>query len=442
MSLRLRLTLWYMVILALTLVGLGVILRFRTEAVLLQGLDRELAQRASRPPQRRGARPITGVPNTQPPPVFFDIQGRSRMGDQPAPDLESVRVVFRTRQPLAITRGDQRVYTAPVQPRFVFQTTGSVVPLREQLAAQTRELLALLPLALLVAAGGGLFLTERALRPMREITRAAEQIGAGDLSRRLQVPGSDELAQLAKTFNGMLARLETAFAQLTQSLEHQKRFVGDASHELKTPLTSIKINTDLALDDPQLSVETRDRLVRVRHATDRTIRLVQNLLMLARGDASALPLQCQPFKTIAFLAELSQEAQALHQGSAAIVTVAEVDTLYGDTDYLLQLLHNLLENALRHTASTGAVTIKAHTGGFTVSDSGSGIAAEHLPHLTERFYRVDTARARKAGGTGLGLSICQAIAQAHGGSLEIQSAPGKGTQVVVNLPLAPEQGVT
>jgi signal transduction histidine kinase len=373
MSLRLRLTLWYVAILALTLVGLGAILRFRTEATLLQGLDRELALRANRPPPRRGARTITGVSNTPSPPVFFDSQGRSRMGDQLAPDPASVKVVFQTRRPLAITRGDQRVYTAPAQPRFVFQTTGSVVPLREQLAAQTRELLALLPLALLIAAGGGLFLTERALRPMREMAGAAEQIGAGDLSRRLHAPGNDELSQLARTFNGMLARLETAFGQLTESLTQQRRFVGDASHELKTPLTSIKINTDLALDDTALSDATRDRLIRVRHATNRTIRLVQNLLLLARGDAEVLALECDTVDTGALFAEVVQTVQELHPSGAAIVTQCEVELHYGDWDYLVQLLVNLVDNAQRHTPMTGTVTLLAHAEGFTVTDTGAGI---------------------------------------------------------------------
>ena len=443
MSLRVRLTLWYVAILALTLVGLGIILRLRIEATLLEGLDRELALRANRPIPPRGDRP-PGPSTSQPIPVFYYTNAKSLVGKRTAPDPDSLKTVIQTHKPLKITRNDQRVYTAlartpeGIRGDIVFQTTASLVPLREQIASQTRELLALLPLALLIAAGGGLFLTERALRPMREITRAAEQIGAGDLSRRLAVPGNDELAQLAKTFNGMLARLETAFGQLTRSLEQQRRFVGDASHELKTPLTSIKINTDLALDDPQLSAETRDRLVRVRHATDRTIRLVQNLLLLARGDAGALPLRCQPFETNALLEELTREAQALQPGRAAIVTQTEVATLYGDRDYLIQLLLNLVDNALRHTPREGRVTLSAHPHGFTVIDNGTGIAPEHLPHLTERFYRVDTARARKAGGTGLGLAICQDIAEAHGGRLEIQSAPGEGTRVLVYLPPCPD----
>ena len=448
MSLRLRLVLWYMAVQALTLIGLGVLLRFRIEATLLNALDQELVLQSNRPLPRPPDRLLSNRPQGArrpqlaggPGQAFFDASGKSLFNGPLAPDLDSVKTVVRTGKALAVSRNNQRLYTTLVRTRtssqnpIVFQTTASLLPLQQQIATQTRELLLLLPFALLIAAGGGLFLTERALRPMRELTRAAEQIGAGELSQRLKVPGSDELARLTQSFNGILARLESAFGQLTGSLEQQKRFVADASHELKTPLTAIKINTELALDDPQLTDETRARLVRVHKSTDRTIRLVRNLLLLARGDADTLSLQCQSFDIALFLAEISQTATLLHPKGAAVVTQAETRTLYGDPDYLLQLLLNLLDNALRHTPATGSVTVTAHTDGFTVTDTGPGIAADHLAHLTERFYRVDTARAHKAGGAGLGLAIAQTIAEAHDGTLEIQSTLGKGTRVTVRLP--------
>ena len=435
MSLRLRLVLWYMAVQALTPIGLGVLLRFRIEATLLNALDQELVLRSNRP---QGARrpQLAGEPGQ----AFFDASGKSLFNGPPAPDLESVKTVVRTGKALAVSRNNQRLFTTLVRARnrsqnpIVFQTTASLLPLQQQIATQTRELVLLLPFALLIAAGGGLFLTERALRPMRELTQAAEQIGAGELSQRLKVPGSDELARLTQSFNGILARLESAFGQLTGSLEQQKRFVADASHELKTPLTAIKINTELALDDPQLTDETRARLVRVHKSTDRTIRLVRNLLLLARGDAAALPLQSQVIETAPLLEEVSQAATLLHKTSARLVIQADVPTLYGDYDYLLQLLLNLLDNALRHTPATGSITVTAHTDGFTVTDTGPGIASNHLAHLTERFYRVDTARAYKAGGAGLGLAIAQTIAEAHDGTLKIQSTLGEGTSVTVRLP--------
>lgn len=258
------------------------------------------------------------------------------------------------------------------------------------------------------------------------MTQAAEEIGASDLSRRLETRGHDELAQLTQTFNEMLGRLETAFAR-------QQQFVADASHELKTPLTAIKINTELALDDPALSVDTQARLIRVRHATDRTIRLTQNLLLLARSDVDSLPLIKEDFPTRVLLTEVVEMARNLHPQSATLLVQVERETLHGDPDYLFQLLLNLVENALRHTPEDGWVKIMVTTEGFTVTDTGVGITAEHLPHLTKRFYRIDTARTRKAGGTGLGLAICQVIVEAHGGTLEIQSAPGAGTRVTVVL---------
>ncbi|MFN3653442.1 MAG: sensor histidine kinase [Armatimonadota bacterium] len=313
-------------------------------------------------------------------------------------------------------------------------------PLTEQrrlLGGLARALLMLVPIALLLAAGGALFLTGRALGPVREVTQAAAQLGADDLSRRLQVTGDDELSQLASTFNGMLARLEEAFTRLAAAYEQERRFAADASHELRTPLTVIKANTSLMLSGEWSAEDYREALRAADQAADSMGRTVQDLLLLARSDAQQLPLSTRAVS----LADVLAEAERTYRGRGArlvVETPAAGPVVLGDFHYLSRLVGNLVENALRHTPETGTIRLSTNSFGdrarVVVADTGEGIPPEHLPHVTERFYRVDTARSRERGGTGLGLAICDTIARAHGGSLRVESHPGEGTTVTVELP--------
>ena len=298
-------------------------------------------------------------------------------------------------------------------------------------------LLTLLPLSLLVAGMGGLFLTERALHPVHQVTQAAAQIGAEDLSRRLEVRGRDELAELAETFNGMIARLEAAF-------EQQRRFTADASHELRTPLARIKLSTSMALADEQSPEEYRTALRITDQAADVMDRLIQRLLLLTQADAGQLPIE----RSRLDLGDVLQEAAAVACVGPAPLTLElppEPIEIDGDADHLCRVFVNLLENALRHTPAEGQVTLWARAVGdaavVRVTDTGEGIPPEHLPHVGERFYRVDAARARRTGGCGLGLAISRTIVQAHGGRFSIASEVGRGTVVAVSLPLprSPDQ---
>lgn len=317
-----------------------------------------------------------------------------------------------------------------------------------------RVLLMLIPLALLVAGIGGMFLADRSLRPVREITDAAAQIGAEDLSRRLPVPSQDEFGRLAHTFNGMVARLQEAFGNLETAYEQQRRFVGDASHELRTPLTTIKANTSLALFGERSPAEYQEVLQEVDQAADTMNRIVQDLLLLARSDAGELKVTLQP---TALAAVLERAAANLRHRETAPVHIALPEPsphVLGDSHHLARLFGNLLDNAARHTPLEGRIDVTAHVESgresprespresgreevvVRISDTGEGIPAEHLPHLCERFYRVDTARSRERGGTGLGLAICRSIVEAHGGRLSIESRVGVGTTVTVLLPRA------
>jgi signal transduction histidine kinase len=306
--------------------------------------------------------------------------------------------------------------------------------------------LAGLALALVLAGLGGAFLARRALAPIDRVTRAAELIGAEDLARRLDLDlPNDEIGRLARAFDGMIGRLDAAF-------ERQRRFTADASHEIRTPLGIIRSQLDVALAHPRTPEQYARVLGDVRDATDRLARLAERLLTLARADAGeALTLIPVDVQDVVAEAAASVAAQARELGVRLDVRLGEAPGVQGDPVWLMQLLLNLLDNALRHTPPGGQVTLtleasadgsggdRSSDGGVRVSvaDTGEGIAPEHLPRLFERFYRVDAARARSSGGAGLGLAICSWVARAHGGRLDASSAAGVGTTMTLWLPAAP-----
>jgi two-component system, OmpR family, sensor kinase len=336
-----------------------------------------------------------------------------------------------------------RVFTMPRQADG--KTVGMVqvaYPLQELnslLRGLDRALLALIPLALLLAGAGSAWLTGHALHPVSRMTRAAMEMEAHDLSRRLPVVGGDELAELATTFNSMFDRLEAAFTQLEAVVERQQRFTADASHELRTPLTTVRANADWALRRPRLVAEYQESLRSILQAADRTDQLIESLLFLARSDSGNLSSTREPQS----LAAILQRALATtpRDASSAPITLdlsASPPALVGDAEQLECVFTNLFQNALRHTPADGSIRVSAweNDGNITVmvEDTGEGILAEHLPHICERFYRVDAARSRPGGGAGLGLAICQSIVQAHGGTLRIESLIGEGTRVYISLP--------
>jgi heavy metal sensor kinase len=377
-------------------------------------------------------------------PRTFDMQGKpfSFGGPRLAPAWDpgslSAGIAGRMRYSTVNIAGDRvRVLTAPRYDdgRIIgaVQVAGDLRGIHRLWRGQVGTLLILLPLALLVAGIGGLFLTERALRPVHQVTQAAAQIGAEDLSRRLKVTGRDELAMLAQTFNGMIGRLEAAF-------EQQRRFTADASHELRTPLARIKVSTSMALAGEQTPEDYQTSLRIADQAADVMERLIQQLMLLARADAGQLQLNAARLDLREVLQEAVTAIPATRSTSVFLDLPPEPLEIDGDADHLERVFINLLENALRYTPAKGQVTVWARPqGGKVVArviDTGEGIAGEHLPHLGERFYRVDAARTRKQGGTGLGLAICQSIVEAHKGSLTIESEVGKGTTVTVRLPAA------
>ncbi|WP_027893951.1 sensor histidine kinase [Calidithermus chliarophilus] len=295
-------------------------------------------------------------------------------------------------------------------------------------------LVGLIVLSVLGVLGLSLALAAIGLRPIDQLNRAAQQIARSrDLSRRVEGrPGGDELSRLAETFNQMLSSLQEAD-------NAQKRFVADASHELRAPLATIQGNLELLRRYPQMPAAEREKTLRMaeREAV-RLSRLVNDLLTLARGDAG-LPLRQAPVGLRAVAQEALTEARYLLRGQRLEAPELEEAWVLGDRDHLKQLVLILLDNAIQYTPEGGEVRLSLHAEGeearLTVSDTGIGIPPEDLPHVFERFYRADPARSRNKGGSGLGLAIAHWIVERHGGAVTVESQVGRGTTVAVRLPL-------
>lgn len=275
----------------------------------------------------------------------------------------------------------------------------------------------------------------KALQPITTMIRAARTITLSrDLSRRIDPPPhQDELGRLAATFNEMLESLEAAYRA-------QQRFVADASHELRAPLTAIGGNLDLLNRHQGMpEAERVEALAEMTRETERLTRLVADLLALARADAG-VPLKQGLVELDTVVLDSLRDARRLAHGQLLVLDPFEPVQVIGDEDRLKQVLLILLDNALKYTPTGGQVTLglaRLETNAqMTVQDTGQGIAEDALPHVFERFYRADPGRGLDPGGTGLGLSIAQWITRQHGGALQLESQPGQGTRAVVCLPLS------
>jgi len=286
---------------------------------------------------------------------------------------------------------------------------------------------------LLLGLAGGWWVATRAIRPIDAISATAVRIANGDLSQRISTADTDnELGRLAGVLNSTFARLEAAFTQ-------QARFTSDASHELRTPVSVILSQTQTALSRERTSPEYREALEACQRAARRMKALTESLLQLARLDAGQEPMKRERFD----LARVARECVELVRPLAAergLQIHCQVSTLecVGDAERLGQVITNLLTNAIHFNRDQGEVRLSARTEDgavlLTVADTGQGIPAEDIPHLFERFYRVDKSRSRIQGRNGLGLAICKAIVEAQGGTIEVASQVGVGSICTVRLP--------
>jgi heavy metal sensor kinase len=457
-SIRVRLTLWYVLLLALILAAFsaGIYLTLRqslssnlndsleARANVLAGVvryedgrptlegsvsagERELDEQFVRVYDINGALSFDSSPDAESPAVGRAAVGAALDGRASTQTVHIEDETLRARVEPIVENGE---------------VTGVlVVGLTEDDMAETlRSLLVILavayPVTLVVASAGGIFLAGRALSPIDRITRLARRISADDLSQRLDdtLP-DDEVGQLARTFNEMIARLDAAF-------QRQRQFTADASHEMRTPLTAIKGQIEVALSRPRDAEAYREVLRGANEEVDRLIRLVGSLLTLARADAGEIPLAAEPVSLAELVAAAVEQVRPAAEGKRITVdvTAGPDATVRADQDLLLQLLLNLLDNALKYTPEGGRVTAGWSADGASarvwVEDTGIGIDASEQPRIFDRFYRVDKARSRAAGGSGLGLSISRWIAEAHKGGVSVESSPGRGARFTVTLPFA------
>lgn len=467
---RIRLTAWYMVLVAVTLAAFGGFVYLNLARSLYAEVDRglrTLAQEAARGIDNENgslrfqnadatsstasgtstASTALAAPSGSRQPGngiimrLLDEAGNTAdgIGDYAAIPLpERLRTGFST---VRISEEPWRVYTILIKPAWLRSTCALQVARPLNAVDETLErvagiLVLGIPLVLLVAALGGVFISGRALGPIDRVTWLARGIGAEDLSRRLNLSlPDDEVGRLARTFDSMLARLEAAF-------EREKQFTQDAAHELRTPLTIMKGTIDVALSRPREARDYRAALAEVGTQADRLIHLAESLLVLARAESAKPDLNLEPLDLAVLINGLVEEVQPLAEARGVTVRYSGPRTLplRGDQDRLLRLFLNLLDNAIKHTPEGGNVTIEATPGGgvveVAVKDTGPGIPPEHLPHIFERFYRVDKARSRSEGGVGLGLAIAKHIAQLHGGDIRVASTPGVGSVFTVSLRVA------
>jgi len=492
-SVRAKLMFWNVGVVALVLVAMGGLISYTVRAKLMASVERDLRDHAARvqPPPPEGPMPgpddDPGRPEFDPRPlrqpmlmrepdgtisnrvprVFnLDATGRPPFQDKKPWDDEAFQHSLNGEEIVKtiLVDGEQmRLLSRPQWPRHgpppnrgqgqpadadlhlpgdrPVGVVQAIYPLSEinlSMGEMNTTLLTLIPVALILAGIGGAWLTDRALRPVRNITQTAARIGAADLRERLPLSGGDEFAELSGTINGMLERLQLSFGRMEEVVEQQRRFTADASHELKTPLTIIKANSSLTLATQPDREGYHEAMGEIDRAANSMNRLVQDLLLLARSDESQTGAERSLFNAEELLREIAR--QFSRPGCASIQTapVTSSLTVCANREEITRVLSNLIENALRYTPADGTITLSAEpvagAVGLMVTDTGCGISAEHLPHLCERFYRADASRARVEGGSGLGLAICKSLVEANGGRMQITSEVGKGTTVRVILP--------
>ena len=451
MTLRLRLTLWYTLVLVFVLLAFGGVVYIALTYSLTAQIDHTLSRVANevisayRSPD---SLPITLRALNITSNVFvqvWDDEGQLVWQTTNSPsvgaafDPDSLLLdenVYATRE---VAGTHLRVLTVPV----ILQADGSIVA-RLQLASslETIDLIRGMLLNVLIAAGLiaaimaaviGYLAASVALRPIDQVTETALKISrADDLSRRIPVsaPPTSEDGRLIMAINETLERLEDLF-------HTQRRFLADVSHELRTPLTAIRGNVDLIRHTGEADIES---LNAITDEVDRMTRLVGDLLLLAKAESGKISLAEDIVELDTLMLEVYRQAKILAREQVEIrIGQEDQARVRGDRDRKKQVLLNLVSNAVDHTPNGGKVTLSLRCAEdwacLSIEDTGAGIAEDELPHIFERFYRVDRSRQRKAsGGVGLGLSIANWIVINHGGRIEVESEPGVGSKFSIWLP--------
>jgi heavy metal sensor kinase len=473
-SMRTRLTLWYVGVLALALVAFSAGVYAVTAYNLRQRLDtglRTLLQVAvvslkhgaeeGLTNEAAAKREVAELSNSLQSLAIFDADGRllaeSLSRDGFHARLPQLNLIPDNEAYIYNTSGGedgddhfrmavQRALDTPDGKPLIVLVSQSLEPVEEELELLLGIFASAVPIALLLAGGGGWFLAHKSLAPVVTMSEQARRIGAENLDERLPVANPrDELGRLAVVFNELLARLSAAFAQ-------QRQFMADASHELRTPLSVVQTAASVTLEQPRREEsDYRDALAVIGDQARRLSRIVEDMFTLARADSGRRPLTLGSFYLDELIGETARAASVLAARKGVTIEAAESAEVlyYGDEDLLRQMLLNLLDNAIRHTPAGGAVRVSLaqfdSTCEVVVADTGAGIPVEAQPHIFERFYRLDKARSRSGAdakgngangsGAGLGLSIARWVAEAHGGTIRLARSDASGTAFAVELPL-------
>ncbi|HEX4121367.1 MAG TPA: ATP-binding protein [Verrucomicrobiae bacterium] len=457
-SLRFRLIIWYAGLLTCVFVLLGGLMY----QVLAHYLQRSLAQALTRRSdqiavsllahiEQTGDRYVADEIKTRYAPENYDrfirvtradgsivyASGRAATFDATALPVATHAIPA---APVSLADGTRLLETAtpyqtPAGHRYIIEAVGPMQPIETVLARVLVMLLAGVPLVVLVAVGGGFLLVGLALAPVLQITQSAERITLHNLNEQLPLTRTgDELEELSRALNRMIVRLREAFDQ-------NRRFLADASHELRTPLTALRVELETIVDEASLP-EMRDRVGSALEEVNRLAKIVETLFAISRLEAGEAQQERARFD-LARLAGSTADQMALLAEDKGISVDCELEdkvVVEGDQSRIKQVVVNLLDNAIKYTPNGGSIhlRVRAREGEATleVTDTGIGIPSVALPHVFERFFRVDAAHSREVEGAGLGLAIVKSICAAHGGHVDVESAENRGSTFKVSLPLS------
>ncbi|MFQ5673270.1 MAG: sensor histidine kinase [Nitrospinales bacterium] len=468
-SIRLKLTAWYVALLAIILILFSFLLHFFLSNQLYEGVDNSLKVSArvvaKTALMKYAAAPLPGLEyflnqfmghgNMN---KFFRIyDGSGNVGSR-SKNIDGSQFPLTQEAYSRAVKGEDtfetfmlsddhpiRVLTMPIRRNGklvnLVQVGTSLQAVNETMKSLKIFLYMAIPAILGVATLVGFFMARRALNPVSKITQTARDISSGhDLSKRIPVPpAQDEIGKLVVTFNDMLERLENSFV-------HMRQFSSDASHELRTPLTVLKGQSELTLNKVRTLNEYQEVLSSNLEEINYMSKVLEDLFALSKADEDKIRFDCKPMDLGTIIEEVCKHAEVLadEKNIEIVIAYLEPARINGDAVRLRQMIWNILHNGIKYTPPGGRIKVslqnKEDAALLTVEDTGIGISEENLPNIFNRFYRVDKARSRSEGGSGLGLSISRYIVKAHGGRIDVESQLGKGTKFKVSLPkLEPSQ---
>ena len=479
-SLRFKLTLWYVLILGVLLISFSGFLYFTLSKSLYRDVDQKLKSLAemivSESTSPLSKFDFTNVDQAleatlklKPIGKFIQVMDESGRIGRKSDNLRNVQLPVSLRALKNASQGMTtfethrsfegipiRILTYPVlenrQLTKIIQVASPLEEVEDFLNTLFIILIITVPSALMVASLGGQFLANKALSPVDQITQTARRITSKNLNQRIKpLKVKDEISRLIETFNEMISRLDTSFGQI-------KQFSTDASHELKTPLTILKGEVEVALRKERSPQEYEQILRSNLEEVNRMSQIVDDLLFLAKADIGQVRLNKEEIRLTDILKEVAEQMRFLSHSKNIRIETSNLDQevhILGDALRIRELFINLIDNGIKYTEGGGTITIRLSNHSFSppnhpssgdgeellesvkvaVSDTGIWISREDQERIFDRFYRVDKARSREHGGSGLGLSICKWIAEAHQGEIYVESEVGRGSSFIVKLPL-------